>query len=45
VCTLVLIAAMSWGVARYSRRAAAREPFPDVPAPDAAPTPSESRTR
>jgi hypothetical protein len=44
VCTLVLIAAMSWGVARYSRRAAAREPFPDVPAPDATPAPSESRT-
>jgi hypothetical protein len=31
-CSLALIAAMSWGVARYSRRAAAREPFPDVPA-------------
>jgi hypothetical protein len=31
-CTLALIAAMSWGVARYSRRASAREPFPDVPA-------------
>ena len=31
-CTLALIAAMSWGVARYSRRASAREPFPDAPA-------------
>ena len=31
-CTLALIAGMSWGVARYSRRAGAREPFPDVPA-------------
>jgi hypothetical protein len=31
-CTLALIAAMSWGVARYSRRAGVREPFPDVPA-------------
>jgi hypothetical protein len=31
-CTLALIAAMSWGVARYSRRAGAREPFPDAPA-------------
>ena len=31
-CTLALIAAMSWGVARYSRRAGAREPFPDTPA-------------
>jgi hypothetical protein len=36
-CTLALIAAMSWGVARYARRASVREPFPDVPAdqPDA----------
>ncbi|GAA3179994.1 hypothetical protein GCM10010531_37550 [Blastococcus jejuensis] len=31
-CTLALIAAMSWGVGRYSRRASAREPFPDTPA-------------
>ncbi|MCW2534152.1 MAG: conserved rane protein of unknown function [Blastococcus sp.] len=31
-CTLALIAAISWGVARYSRRASAREPFPDAPA-------------
>ncbi|TFV89785.1 hypothetical protein E4P38_04790 [Blastococcus sp. CT_GayMR16] len=31
-CTLALIAAISWGVARYSRRAAVREPFPDAPA-------------
>jgi hypothetical protein len=37
-CTLALVTAMSWGVARYSRRAGAREPFPDVPAdqPDTA---------
>jgi hypothetical protein len=31
-CTLALIAGMSWGVGRYSRRAGAREPYPDVPA-------------
>jgi len=31
-CTLALVAAMSWGVARYSRRAGAREPFPDATA-------------
>ena len=31
-CTLALIAAISWGVGRYSRRAGRREPFPDVPA-------------
>ena len=45
VCTLVLIAAMSWGVARYSRRASAREPFPDAPAdePDTARAESGAR--
>jgi hypothetical protein len=32
VCTLALIAGMSWGVGRYSRRASAREPYPDTPA-------------
>ena len=31
-CTLVLIAAISWGVGRYSRRASVAEPFPDRPA-------------
>jgi hypothetical protein len=31
-CTLVLIAAMSWGVGRYSRLSGAREPLPDTPA-------------
>jgi hypothetical protein len=31
-CTLALIAAMSWGVGRYSRRAAVREPWPGAPA-------------
>ena len=31
-CTLGLIAAISWGVGRYSRRGRVREPFPDVPA-------------
>jgi hypothetical protein len=32
VCTLALIAAISWGVGRYSRRASVREPYPDAPA-------------
>ena len=41
VCTLALIAAISWGVGRYSRRAAPREPFPDTPADVPA---DESRT-
>ena len=41
VCTLALIAALAWGVARYSRRAAAAEPFPDTPADAPA---DESRT-
>jgi hypothetical protein len=31
-CTLALVAAMSWGVGRYSRRASIREPYPDAPA-------------
>ena len=39
-CTLVLIAAISWGVGRYSRLAGRREPFPDAPAD----TPDESRS-
>jgi hypothetical protein len=33
-CTLALIAAISWGVGRYARRAGAREPFPGTPAED-----------
>jgi hypothetical protein len=48
-CTLVLISAMSWGVARYSRRAGARDPYAGrLPAdPDDAParTPSELGSR
>ncbi len=31
-CTLALIAAIGWGVGRYARRAAVRDPWPDVPA-------------
>src|SRR5215203_3355336 len=31
-CTLALIAAISWGVGRYSRRASGREPYPDTAA-------------
>jgi hypothetical protein len=41
-CTLALIAAISWGVARYSRRAGAREPFPDAPADEPDPTRADS---
>jgi hypothetical protein len=40
-CTLALIAAISWGVGRYSRRASSREPYPDTPAD--APDDSASR--
>jgi hypothetical protein len=38
-CTLALIAAISWGVARYARRAGARDPFagPSPASPDDAP--------
>jgi hypothetical protein len=32
VCTVALVAAIAWGVGRYARRAAVREPYPDVPA-------------
>jgi hypothetical protein len=35
-CTLALIAAIAWGVGRYSRRAGVREPYPDVPADEKA---------
>ena len=31
-CTLALIASISWGVGRYSRRASSREPYPDTAA-------------
>ena len=31
-CTLALIAAISWGVGRYSRRGSAGEPYADAPA-------------
>ncbi|CCG02060.1 hypothetical protein [Blastococcus saxobsidens] len=32
LCTLALVAAISWGVGRYARRAAVREPFTEAPA-------------
>jgi hypothetical protein len=45
-CTLLLIALICWGVGRYARRAAERDPFPDTPAEsdtaDSAPTRSGS---
>jgi hypothetical protein len=41
-CTLGLIAAMSWGVARYSRQGAVVDPFPDTPADAPADESSES---
>jgi hypothetical protein len=39
-CTLALIAAISWGVGRYSRLAGRREPFPDA----SADTPRDARS-
>jgi hypothetical protein len=42
ICTLALIAAISWGVARYSRRASAREPYPDAPADPSADVPARA---
>jgi hypothetical protein len=43
VCTLVLVAAISWGVARYAERARERDPFPDVPADEPETTRADSR--
>jgi hypothetical protein len=44
-CTLALIAAISWGVGRYARRASVREPYPDTPAdPPADDTSSRTST-
>ncbi len=42
VCTLALVAAISWGVARYAKRAGERDPFPDVPADEPEPTRADS---
>jgi hypothetical protein len=41
-CTLALITAISWGLARYSRRAAARDPYPDTPADRTATAPARA---
>ncbi len=41
-CTLALVAAISWGVARYAKRAGERDPFPDVPADEPEPTRADS---
>ncbi|WP_244524703.1 hypothetical protein [Trujillonella endophytica] len=42
-CTLALIAGISWGVGRYSRRGSAGERFPDAPV--AGPVPSDAGAR
>jgi hypothetical protein len=42
VCTIALITAISWGLARYSRRAADREPYPDTPADKRATAPARA---
>jgi hypothetical protein len=44
-CTLALIATISWGVGRYSRRASDHEPDPATPADATAPVTSELGTR
>ena len=44
-CTLALIAAIAWGVGRYSRRAGVREPYPDVPADEEATASTGPRRR
>jgi len=43
ICTIAILAAISWGVGRYSRRGSASEPFPDQPAD--APTPTGAGSR
>jgi hypothetical protein len=43
ICTIAILAAISWGVGRYSRRGSASEPFPDEPAD--APTPTGAGSR
>ncbi|RBY87021.1 hypothetical protein [Blastococcus sp. TF02A-26] len=42
-CTLALIAGISWGVGRYSRRGSAGERFPDAPVEGPVPTGADSR--
>jgi hypothetical protein len=44
-CTLALIAAISWGVGRYARRASAREPYPDTPADEGTTTTASGSVR
>ncbi|MGY1831865.1 hypothetical protein ACI8AA_15755 [Geodermatophilus sp. SYSU D01180] len=39
-CTIAIVAAISWGVGRYSRRGSAGERFPDRPVDSPAPAPS-----
>ncbi len=43
LCSLALIAAIGWGVGRYSRRSSAGEAFPDVPVEAPVPTGVGSR--
>jgi hypothetical protein len=43
ICTIAILAAISWGVGRYSRRGSASEPFPDQPADTPTPTGAGSR--
>jgi hypothetical protein len=45
VCTLALIAAISWGVGRYARLAGVREPFPDTSADESDETSSTLGSR
>ena len=42
-CTLAIVAAIGWGVGRYSRRGSAGEVYPDAPVESPAPAPAGSR--
>ena len=43
LCTLAIVAAIGWGVGRYSRRGSQGEVFPDRPVESPAPAPAGSR--
>jgi hypothetical protein len=43
LCTIAIVAAIAWGVGRYSRRGSGAEPYPDTPVD--APVPTGTGTR
>jgi hypothetical protein len=43
VCTIAIVAAIGWGVVRYSRRGSAGEVYPDAPVESPVPSGAGSR--